>query len=86
MHAGEEDHTRPGWTTSIRGQDSPWKSQSRLDGTAGCSVSGDILQYRLQESVSLRKCEKYVFCTLRTVQGNDFESILTITRNYQEMR
>ena len=22
MHAGEEDHARPGWTTSIRGQDS----------------------------------------------------------------
>jgi len=20
MHAGEEDHARPGWTTSIRGQ------------------------------------------------------------------
>ena len=26
MHAGEEDHARPGWTTSRRGQDSPWKS------------------------------------------------------------
>ena len=25
--ADEEDHARPGWTTSIRGQDSPWKSQ-----------------------------------------------------------
>ena len=25
---GEEDHTRPGWTTSRRRQDSPWKSQS----------------------------------------------------------
>ena len=28
MHAGEEDHARPGWTTSRRGQDSLWKSQS----------------------------------------------------------
>ena len=28
VHAGEKDHARPGWTTSIRGQDSPWKSQS----------------------------------------------------------
>jgi len=31
VHAGEEDdrdHARPGWTTSIHGQDSPWKSQS----------------------------------------------------------
>jgi len=28
VRAGEEDHTRPGWTTSRRGQDSPWKSQS----------------------------------------------------------
>ena len=27
VHAGEEDHARPGRTTSIRGQDSPWKSQ-----------------------------------------------------------
>jgi len=26
--SSEEDHTRPGWTTSRRGQDSPWKSQS----------------------------------------------------------
>jgi len=26
MHAGEEDHARPGRTTSRRGQDSPWKS------------------------------------------------------------
>jgi len=28
MHTGEEDHAQPGWTTSGRGQDSPWKSQS----------------------------------------------------------
>ena len=28
VHAREEDHARPGWTTSRRGQDSPWKSQS----------------------------------------------------------
>jgi len=27
VHAGEEDHTRPGYTTSIRGQDYPWESQ-----------------------------------------------------------
>ena len=33
MHAGEEDHTRPGWTTSRRGQDSPWKSQSEWQTT-----------------------------------------------------
>ena len=26
MHAGEEDHTQPGWTTSRRGQNSQWKS------------------------------------------------------------
>ena len=25
--AGEEGHARPGWTTSRRGQDSPWDSQ-----------------------------------------------------------
>jgi len=29
VHAGEEDHTRPGWTTLRRGQDSPWNSQWR---------------------------------------------------------
>jgi len=28
VHEGEEGHARPGWTTSRRGQDSPWKSQS----------------------------------------------------------
>jgi len=28
VHAGEEDYARPGWTTSKRGQDSPWKSQA----------------------------------------------------------
>jgi len=28
MHAGEEDHARPGWRTSRSGQDSSWKSQS----------------------------------------------------------
>jgi len=25
---GQEGHARPGWTTSGRGQDFPWKSQS----------------------------------------------------------
>ena len=33
MHAGEEGHARPGWTTSRRGQDSPWKSQSEWQRT-----------------------------------------------------
>jgi len=28
VHAGEEDHARPGWTTSICGQDYPCKSPS----------------------------------------------------------
>jgi len=28
VHAGEEDHARPGLTTSRRREDSPWKSQS----------------------------------------------------------
>jgi len=28
VHAGKEDRSRPGWTTSIRGPDSAWKSQS----------------------------------------------------------
>ena len=28
VHIGEEDHARPGWITSRRGQYSPWKSQS----------------------------------------------------------
>ena len=27
-HAGEGDDPQPGWTTSRRSQDSPWKSQS----------------------------------------------------------
>ena len=33
VHEGEEDHARPGWTTSRRGQDSPWKSQSEWQRT-----------------------------------------------------
>ena len=33
MHAGEEDHARPGWTTSRAGQESPWKSQSEWQRT-----------------------------------------------------
>ena len=28
VHEGKEGHARPGWTTSRRGQDFPWKSQS----------------------------------------------------------
>ena len=33
VHAGEEDHARPGWTTLRRGQDSPWKSRSEWQRT-----------------------------------------------------
>ena len=33
VHAGEEDHAWPGWTTSKRGQDCPWKSQSEWQRT-----------------------------------------------------
>ena len=28
MHTGEDDHAWPGWTTSIRGRESTWKSQT----------------------------------------------------------
>jgi len=38
MHEGEEDHARPWWTTSRRGQDSPWKSQSEWQKT---EINGD---------------------------------------------
>ena len=33
MHEGEEGHARPGWTSSRRGQDSLWKSQSEWQRT-----------------------------------------------------
>ena len=33
VHEGEEGHARPGLTTSRRGQDSPWKSQSEWQRT-----------------------------------------------------
>jgi len=33
VHEGEEGHARPGWTTSRRGQDSSWKSQSEWQRT-----------------------------------------------------
>jgi len=32
-HTDEEDHTQPGWTTSRRGQESPWKTQSEWQKT-----------------------------------------------------
>jgi len=32
-HAGKEDYTRPGWTTSRHGQDCPRKSQSECKRT-----------------------------------------------------
>ena len=38
MHAGEDDHARPGWTTSRLGQNSPWKSQSEWQRT---EISGE---------------------------------------------
>ena len=39
VHAGEEGHARPGWATSRRGQDSPWKSQSEWQRT---EINGEI--------------------------------------------
>jgi len=33
VHEGDEGHARPGWTTSRRGQDSLWKSQSEWQRT-----------------------------------------------------
>jgi len=33
VYAGEEGDARPGWTTSRRGQDSPWNSQSKRQRT-----------------------------------------------------
>ena len=33
MHVSNEGHARPGWTTSRRGQDCPWKSQSEWQRT-----------------------------------------------------
>jgi len=40
VYAGEEDHARLGWTTSIRGQDSPRESQSECQRTAIKKVNG----------------------------------------------
>jgi len=33
VHADEEDHAQSGWTTSGRGQDSLWTSQSKWQRT-----------------------------------------------------
>jgi len=38
VHEGEEGQARPGWTTSRRGQDFPWKSQSGWQRT---EINGD---------------------------------------------
>ena len=39
VHAGMEDHAGPGWTTSRRGQDSPWKRQSKWQTT---EINGEV--------------------------------------------
>ena len=44
VHAVEEDHARPWWTTSIRGQNSPWKSQSEWQRT---EINGESTTYPL---------------------------------------
>ena len=43
MHAGEEDQAQPGWTTSIRGQNSPWKSQSKWQKREITEINGESI-------------------------------------------
>jgi len=52
-YSSEEDHARHGWTTSRRGQDSPWKSQSEwvLDKAA--------VKKELLDTVKARKLAYY---------------------------
>ena len=53
VHAGKEDHTWHRWTTSRRGQDSPWKSQSEWQRTEingeSTSMVWPILRSRMAE-------------------------------------
>ena len=48
VHAGEEGHARPGWTTPRRGQDSTWKSQSERQRTGINGESTSIHRGRLK--------------------------------------
>ena len=64
MRAGEEDHARPGWTPSRRGQDSPWKSQLEWQKTEINAESTSMVRPALgsrtareQNSQSVQRCE-----------------------------
>jgi len=50
VHAGEEGHARRGWTTSRRGQDSPWKSQSECLCVCVCVCLSTIMSSDLYTS------------------------------------
>jgi len=54
VHAGEEDHTQPGWTTSRRGEDSPWKSQSEWRRT---EINGES-RFMVWPTLGLRTAEE----------------------------
>ena len=63
MHAGEEDHARPGWTTSRCGQDSPWKSQSKEAATV--RRGGLILIHRFPLSLLLYHNHRFLPVSVR---------------------
>ena len=72
VHAGEEDHAWPGWTTSRREQDSPWKSQSEWERTeiekvrpwSGQPSDRGRLKNRTEQSVNKSKFEIVLFLVL----------------------
>jgi len=68
VHTGEEDHAQPGWTTSRRGRDSPWNSQSKWQRT---KINGEstlmvwtTLGSRMAEQHTLLHIIKLMWVTL----------------------
>ena len=62
VHAGEKDHARPGWTTSRRGQDSPWKSQSEWQRTGINGESTSMVWPTLRSRTAKEQNRKILKC------------------------
>ena len=60
VHAGQEDHARPGWTKSRRGQDSPWKSQSERQRRT--EINGESTSMVWPTLGRLKKTERFFCC------------------------
>ena len=74
MHEGEEGHAQPGWTTSRRGQDSPWKSQLERQRT-GINGESTSMVWPTLGSRTAKEQNRTVLCV-------DIQSVLLSQSNY----